>query len=219
MAETSTLVPVARKRRTYQWMIPTGLVLLSLVPVIAGAMRVSSLALGVETTPDNARFTGMPLPVIIHIISATIYCLLGAFQFQPSFRRRVPRWHRVSGRILVPMGITAAASGLWMTTFYALPAHDYGALPAARWIFGLGMIASILLALRAVLRRDFSTHRAWMMRGYAIGIGAGTQLFTFLAWLLIAGAAADATKPVPMIAGWVINLVIAEWIIRRRPTS
>ena len=120
----------------------------------------------------------MPIPVVIHIISATTYCLLGAFQFHPGIRRRHPRYHRISGRILIPMGIAAALSGLWMTTFYALPATDYGWLPLIRWVFGVGMIASIVLAFVAVRRRDFSTHRAWMIRGYAIGIAAGTQVFT-----------------------------------------
>jgi uncharacterized membrane protein len=208
----------ARVRRP-DWLIPVGLILLSLIPVLAGAARLNSLSTGAEITPDNARFFGMPVPVIVHIISATIYCLLGAFQFHPGLRRTRPRWHRYSGRILVPLGIAAALSGLWMTQFYALPAHDYGALPLARWVFGLGMVLSIVLGFLAVRRRDFSTHRAWMIRAYAIGVGAGTQVLTTLVWLLIAGAAADSTKPVPMIAGWVVNLLVAEWAIRRRHTS
>ena len=29
--------------------------------------------------------------------------------------------------------------------------------------------------------RAFDLHRRWMMRGYAIGLGAGTQVFTLLA--------------------------------------
>jgi uncharacterized membrane protein len=218
MTKTVETPRPARVRRP-DWLIPAGLIVLSLVPVLAGAARLTELSTGEEITPDNARFFGMPVPVIVHIISATIYCLLGAFQFHPGLRRTRPRWHRVSGRILAPLGIAAALSGLWMTQFYALPAHDYGALPFARWVFGLGMVLSIVLGFVAVRRREFSTHRAWMIRAYAIGIGAGTQVLTAIVWLVVAGASADSTKPVPMIAGWVINLLVAEWIIRRRPTS
>ena len=55
-----------------------------------------------------------------------------------------------------------------------------------------------------------------MIRGYAIGIGAGTQVFTALAWFIVTGGAnADPTTTVGlMTAGWVINLAIAELGIR-----
>jgi uncharacterized membrane protein len=190
-------------------------VLLSLIPVLAGALRITELASTPPVTPENARFVGMPIPVVIHVVSATIFCLVGAFQFQPGIRRRHPRYHRVAGRVLAPLGIAAAASGLWMTTFYALPATDYGWLPLIRWVFGLGMIASIVLAFVAVRRRDFSTHRAWMMRGYAIGIAAGTQAFTTLPWALITGELDTTARTITMTAGWVLNLAVAEWFIRR----
>jgi len=217
-ASVTTSAPSRARRR--DWLIPLGLILLSLIPVIAGASRVTSLAIGVETTPENARFVGMPIPVIVHVVGSTVYCLLGAFQFHPGVRGRFPRWHRVAGRILVPMGLASALSGLWMTQFYALPPHDYGLLPLARWVFGIGMTAALLLGLAAALRRDFTAHRAWMIRAYAIALGAGTQAITMLAWLAIAGeSGAESTKAVPMIAGWVVNLAVAEWIIRRRRTS
>jgi hypothetical protein len=34
---------------------------------------------------------------------------------------------------------------------------------------------------------------------------------------LIVGEVASTTTTVPLIGGWVVNLLIAEWIIRRRP--
>lgn len=213
---TETLV-ATKSKTNRDWMIPAGLILLVLVPVIAGVSRMLWFATGAEQTPENARFAMLPAPVIIHIISATFYCVVGAFQFHPGLRRRRPRWHRIAGRILVPMGIAAPLSGLWMNAVYALPADSYGPLWVARWVFGLGMVASIVIAFRAVLRRDFATHRAWMIRGYAIGIAAGTQVFTSLIWFLIVGDMASTTTTVPLIGGWVVNLLVAEWIIRRRP--
>lgn len=209
--------PVRRRSRT-DWLIPTAFIVLCLVPIIAGAFRLTSLASGAPATPDNERFVSMPLPVIVHIISVTVYCILGAFQFHPSLRRRRPRWHRIAGRVLVPMGIAAALSGLWMNMFYALPNDSYGPLWVGRWIFGLGMVACIVLGFAAVLRRDFPHHRAWMIRGYAIGIAAGTQVFTSLIWFIIVGEQAENTTSVPLLGGWIVNLVVAEVIIRRKPT-
>ena len=55
-----------------------------------------------------------------------------------------------------------------------------------------------------------------MTRAYAIGLGAGTQVFTFLPWTLFFGRPDQAMHAVLMGAGWVINLAVAEVVIRRR---
>jgi len=199
------------------WPVPTGLLLLSAVPIIAGASRVAELAGGAEVTQDNARFFDMPVPVLVHIFGASIYCLLGAFQFAARFRRRHPRWHRVAGRILVPCGLAVALSGLWMTVFYRLPASDNQLLEVFRLGFGSAMLGSLVLGFVAIRRRDFVGHRAWMIRGYAIAMGAGTQVFTHLPWLLLVGQPSGYPRAMMMFAGWAINLAVAEWVIRRRP--
>jgi hypothetical protein len=86
-------------------------------------------------------------------------------------------------------------------------------------VFGIAMLASLLFGLAAIRRRDFSQHRAWMLRGYAIGLGAGTQVLTNLPWFVLAGEPGVQTRAVLMGAGWVINLVVAEWIIRTWPIA
>jgi len=140
--------------------------------------------------------------------------VLGALQFAPSLRRR--RWHRIAGRILVPAGLLSAMSALWMTLFYDLPAINGVALLVMRLVFGAAMAAGIVVAFVAIRRGDIRTHSAWMTRAYAIGLGAGTQVFTFLPWTLLFGAPDEATHAVLMGAGWVINLAVAEVVIRRR---
>lgn len=202
---------------TVKWKGPTGLVLLSLVPSIAGAVRVTELASGAAVTPGNARFFDMPLPVLLHIPSALVFCLLGAFQFSRGFRRARPGCHRVAGRVLVPCGLVAALSGIWMTLFYDLPARDGDLLGAFRVLFGSAMAAFLVLGLVAALRRDFARHRAWMMRGYAIGMGAGTQAVTGSIGFLL-GTSSQLHWALLLGAGWVINLAVAERIIRRGRT-
>jgi hypothetical protein len=85
-----------------------------------------------------------------------------------------------------------------------------------RLVFGSAMVLSIVLGVAAIRRRDVVRHGAWMMRGYAIGLGAGTQVLTHVPWLLIFGAPGELPRALLMGAGWVINLVVAEWIIRKR---
>ena len=166
-------------RRT-DWLVPATLIVLSLVPATFGTIRLAQLAGGAEVTAANARFFAQPLPVVLHILAVIPYSLLGAFQFAPSFRRRRRGWHRAAGKVLAVCGLVAALTGLWMAHFYPWPDGDGAVLYVERLVFGSAMLASIVLALRAIRRRDFVTHGAWMTRAYAIGMGAATQVLTHL---------------------------------------
>lgn len=197
--------------------VPAALIALAAIPVLAGVIRVTELAVGAEITPDNERFFASPAPVVVHVVSAVGYCLLGAFQFAPGFRRRRPGWHRRAGRLLVPLGFGVALSGLWMTVFYPKPPGDGELVTAFRLLFGSGMAVAILLGFAAIRRRDIAGHRAWMTRGYAIALGAGTQVFTLAPLMAVAEEPAETPRALLMAAAWVINLAVAEWFIRRRP--
>ena len=201
-----------------EWLIPVGLIMLSAIPLISGALHMVELATGAEIIPNYERPSVSPLPAILHVISVTLYSILGAFQFVPGFRRRRPDWHRIAGRILIPSGLIAALSGLWMTHFYPFPDNDGEILYGIRLLFGSAMFLSIVLGVAAIRRWDIVQHRAWMIRGYAIGLGAGTQTLTQLSWVLIFGMPGELPRALLMGASWVINLAVAEWIIRKRLT-
>ncbi|WP_219467143.1 DUF2306 domain-containing protein [Nonomuraea rhizosphaerae] len=196
------------------WLVPAGLVLLSVVPVAAGAIRLNELTGGADVTPANARFFAMPAPVVVHIVTVSVFSVLGAFQFAPRFRRRKPGWHRAAGRVLVVSGLGAGLSGLWMTVFYPLAEGEHVLLTGLRLVFGTAMVASIARAFVAIRRQDVARHRAWMTRGYAIGIGAGTQAVFLGVGLSILGTSSGIVRALLMGAAWVINLAVAEWRIR-----
>ncbi len=187
--------------------LPAGLMLLGLVPVLAGAFRMTELATNPAGAPS--RFAGDPLPVVLHAAAAIVYTLLGAFQFAPRLRRRRPRWHRLAGRVLVPSGLVVALTGVWMVFSYGLFAVDGALLAGFRLVFGLAMAVSITLGLGAVLRRDFTSHRAWMMRGYALGLGAGTQAVVMTAWTVTVGSLDELPRALLHLTGWVVNLAVA----------
>lgn len=202
------------KRGQSGWFAPSGLILLSLFPVVGGGARLIELMGGAEITPQNERFFESPVPITLHIVSVTVYSLLGAFQFVPSLRGGA--WHRIAGRVLVPAGLLAAFSGLWLANVYFL-AIDGFLLLAVRLIIGLSMVVSIALGLFYVLRmRDFLRHSAWMTRAYAIGAAAGIEA------LLIIGPEVSSNPPdstaqiVFTASAWVINLGVAEYVIHRR---
>lgn len=198
------------------WWIPAGLIALALIPVAAGTVRVVTLAGDPVVTPENARFVADPVPVVLHIVAVIVYCVLGAFQFSPGIRRNYPRWHRISGRVLVPFGLVAALSGIWMAAAYAIVPADTLLLHIFRLLAGGGMAVALVLGFAAIRERDVETHQAWMRRAYAIGLGAGTQAFTLMVPIVILGEIDDTTRTLMMGLGWVINLAVAEWLIYRR---
>lgn len=196
-----------------------GLLILSAIPLGAGVYRLTELIGGADITPANARFFGAPLPVVLHIIGAAFYAILGAFQFAPRFRQRRPGWHRAAGRLLVPCGLLVGLSGLWMTIFYPGANGTSALLYVLRLLFGSAMVVSIVLGLIAIRQGNVKRHRAWMTRGYALGLGAGTQVLTLAAGEMVFGPPNDLGRALLMGAAWMINLVVAEWTIRKRTVS
>jgi uncharacterized membrane protein len=198
-----------------EWFVVIMLVLLSLVPAVAGVGRLGELAGRAEVTEANARFFAAPFPVVLHIASVIPFSILGAFQFAPSLRSRSRGWHRRARQCLVLCGLVAALTGLWMAHFYPWPEGDGVMLYRLRLLFGVGMTTSIVLAVGAIRRRDFASHGRWMTRAYAIGMGAGTQVVTHLPWFMFMGTPGESSRTALMGAGWVINIAIAEWSIRK----
>jgi uncharacterized membrane protein len=196
-------------------LVPALLVLLSLVPATFGTIRLAQLAGGATVTPENARFFAQPLPVVLHVLAVIPYSIVGAFQFAPAFRRRHRAWHRAAGKVLAALGLVAALSGLWMAHFYPWPEGDGYALYVIRLVFGSAMFASLVLAIQAIRRRDYAAHGRWMTRAYAIGMGAATQVLTHLPWFILVGKPGESARAVLMGAGWVINVIVAEWAIRQ----
>lgn len=199
------------------WKPLGSLLMLSLVPVIAGVVRVSGLTSGGAVTPDNARFVALPAPVVLHIVCASLFCVLGAFQFDAALRQCAPRLHRIAGRVVAPSGIVAAMTGVWMAAASAMPAALQGhLLYGVRLVVGVSMALAIVLSVAAVLQGRIAQHEAWMVRAYALGQGAGTQVLILLPVTLVFGAPTFFVRDVLMASAWALNVAFAEWIIRRR---
>lgn len=200
--------------------VPALLITLSLVPALGAIVRLVSLSGDARLTPENARFVAAPIPILIHVLAATSYCLLGAFQFSRGLRRRWPRLHRRAGRLLALCGLLAGVTGVWMTASYPIPTSQQG--PILYWVrlaVGSAMVASIMIAWWSILRRQVARHEAFMVRAYALGQGAGTQVLVLLPWMLISGESGGLTRDLLMTLAWTINVVFAEVVIRLRRAS
>lgn len=202
-------------RRRPGWLIPVALLALGTVPVIAGSLRLIGLAGGAQVLPTDARYTATPGPVVLHIVAATMFATLGAFQFSAPIRRRRPAWHRAAGRLVVAAGLAVALSALWLNQFYPRAGATREVLYPMRLVFGVAMLITISLGLRAIRRRDIASHQAWMIRSYAIGLVAGTQVFTLGIGGYVVGSGPLSTALL-MGAAWAINLTVGERAICAR---
>jgi uncharacterized membrane protein len=207
--------PTPRQFRRRSWPAPAAMLLLSLIPLLAGTFRVIQLLGGPELIPADERFASFPLPLVVHIVGAAMFLVVGAFQLVPRFRRRHPRWHRRAGRVLAVAGLLVACSALWMTLFYAEKPGTGVLLYLLRLVFASAMIGCLVLGVTTIRHGDVAGHRAWMIRAYAIGLAAGTQAVTGGIGQAVFGHGV-VQGDLAMGSAWVINLAVAEWVIRHQ---
>jgi uncharacterized membrane protein len=200
-------------RHTGGW-LPFVLIALVAIPGAGGAARLVELSGGRTTLPAKPHVTESPLPLIIHIVAALTFAILGAFQFWPPPRSRRSGWHPVSGRLVVALGLVVALTALWLNEITPRSTGAAQLLYLFRLAAGSGMAIGTILGVTTIRRGDVAGHRAWMIRAYALAFGAATHVFTIGIGQAIFGDS-ELTNALMQGAGWLINLAIAERAIRR----
>lgn len=203
---------------------PWGVRLLLLASAVAVAALVPPYLLGGSTLVTR---TGLFHTVLVtHVVTAGTAILLGGLQLVPRIRAR-REMHRWTGRAFLGLG-TAAFVGT------GLPLALTAETPFAR----VGLTVPVLLwpvlavaGWRAIRRRDVAAHRAWMSRLYAVTFFAITArlvvpllLLAQLPWIITTydgnvARVVERTVPVGQWLGWIIDLAVAEWLLRRRGSS
>jgi uncharacterized membrane protein YozB (DUF420 family) len=196
------------------WAVPAALFALSVIPLTAGTLRLLERLGGPAVMPEDPRFSSFPVVLTLHLFASAAFALLGAFQMSRGLRRRHPAWHRGAGRVAAIAGLAVVATALWVTLVYSPQPGTGDLLYVVRLVVAPAVAAFLVLGFAAIRRRDITAHRAWMIRAYAVGLGAGTQVFTEGFGEVLLGHG-DLTGDLLKTAGWVINLAVAEWVIRR----
>jgi uncharacterized membrane protein len=222
------------------WRLLAALLALTLVPLLAGVARLLQIACATEISATEAmaaaRFLHAPIPVTLHILAASLFAVGGAWQLwrvvcRSPFRRELMAaddrqgnpgvvngrepGHRQLGCWLWLAGIFTALSGIWMTLFYPLHGYDGYFLQLARLLVGTFMLLALLMAIIRMAQGLFLSHGGWMLRAWALAMGAGTQVLTHIPWMLLPSIRGENTRAVLMISGWLINWLVAECVIHR----
>ncbi len=150
----------------------------------------------------------------IHVYASMWVLLAGFTQFSGTLQRNYPRLHRGMGYVYITdVLIITGPAGLLMG-FYAnggLSSRIAFVLLAVLWIYFTAM------ALVKAKQKDFTAHRNFMIRSYALTLSA----ITLRAWKY---AITNTVELPPMDVyrvvawlGWGLNLIVAEWMIIRKP--
>lgn len=192
------------------WRTPLLLLLLGFVPILASVDRAVTFGSG------TARFASNPVPIVVHAWAGVLFALLGALQFSSELRRRWPRWHRGAGVVSSLATLALALTGVWMVVGTDIPPSLQGpVLAAVRLLVAALTVFAVLRGWLAAVQHDFVTHQSWMTRAWALGLGAGTQVVVMLPLALAGRPPLGLPRDLAMTAAWVINWVVAEWLLRR----
>lgn len=192
-----------------QWLGAAGWSLFALLSFLIAAHGLSYF-FGAEAPPpviDNG--VGMEV-LMVHAGVAGIALLLGPLQFITAMRRRAPIAHRWTGRIYMIACIVGGIAGAVL----ALGASSGPIAVSGFFFLAVFWLATSIIGWRAVLRRDFVSHKNWMIRSFALTFAAVTlRLYLLPAVLMDMGQAYQYIA----WAAWVPNLVIVEtWIAKRK---
>jgi hypothetical protein len=198
-----------------------GVWLMFIVAVIFGAVLVFPYLL-LNITDSRLSVSGEAhyTVLVMHIFTAFVALVLGPLQFIPAIRSRRPI-HRTIGRLYLFAGVLpSAVAAVPVALLSGRLLTQVGlTIPAVLWLVTGG------LAYRAARRHDYTQHRYWMMRNYALTFLAVTSRILVPLLLLaqtpfVSGAGsigdrAPAMIPVGQALGWIVNLIAAEILVRR----
>jgi len=150
----------------------------------------------------------MPGLMALHAALGGVALLVGAFQFSRGLRMSRPRFHRWLGIIYIACVLPSAVAGIVL-----LPRTLAFGTGFATAIWGGLWLSVTALAVIALIRRDFASHRAWMMRSYALTCTAIT-IRLFLKAFEVAGLPPDTVYALSWVCAITANVALAEWLIR-----
>lgn len=167
---------------TPRW-VWTVVLLLTLIGLAAATRRAVVLihptptAVAAPNVPRNPAaqldggFLQHNLRTFAHIVPAAIYLLLLPLQFIRRIRTRYPHFHRWNGRVLVVLGIVVAISALALSRTNSIGGINE---EAATTLYATLLLWFLVAGFRSARRRDFTTHRQWMLRAYGVTLGIAT---------------------------------------------
>jgi len=181
--------------------------------IILAVVQVVQIPLGALPV-DSQRLGAAPVWHFLHVLGGATFGILGPIQFGRALMPRFGLLHRIVGRVFVAAGALISLSSLGL--LWRFPDTNSVAISSGRLLFGIGLGVALAIAMQAIFKRDFTRHRNWMIRAYAIGIGATAVTMVFFPIFLIAGEPPRGlASDIAFLGAWTACVVFAEGLVRR----
>lgn len=223
LAVQSPVRHVLTRRLSWMWVVLSSVTIAAVFVGQYGQGTLNQLAHQQVGLAPAYGFQAWPvqLAFYLHIGFGGLALVLGPWQFARWLRERFPMVHRTIGRCYVISVGLATLGALVMSPFNSVGIPGFfGFAPlAVLWALTTGQ------AYRAARNGDFRSHQAWMIRSFSLTYAAVTLRLWLGALILVqipfmapgtfTHVFAQAYAGLPYL-GWIPNLVVAEFIVRRR---
>ncbi|MBC8024909.1 MAG: DUF2306 domain-containing protein [Steroidobacteraceae bacterium] len=116
-----------------------------------------------------------------HLALAFVVLVCGPLQFSRALRTRLPRLHRMNGRVYILTAMITSLAGVYMIATRGTVGD--GSLHMATSFNALLILSFAALAWRSALQRDFEMHRVWVMRLWLAVGGVWFFRVGFMFWV------------------------------------
>ncbi|WP_147105307.1 DUF2306 domain-containing protein [Tateyamaria sp. syn59] len=189
-------------------------------------------ATGLSGNPSAIEMlTGPTASVMIlfsHMVLGALVTVLAVVQLAGPIRKRWPRVHRMSGRV---MAILALLTGLGGLAYIAASGTIGGPLMSVAFAgYGLLMVVAAVQTPRFAMARDYDRHRRWGLRLIVLGLGSWLYRLHYGLWYgttcslsdTLCGIAAEPDfsglfDQINLFAFYLPYLLVLEWYLRRTP--
>jgi uncharacterized membrane protein len=149
----------------------------------------------------------------LHIAASPFILLAGVVQFNNYFLKKHKKFHRTIGKAYVLLILLVSAPSGFIMAVYAnggiLAKSSFLIISVLWWYF-------TWKSYDEIKNKNIAAHRNFMIRSYALTLSAITlRIYTFTIPQLVHIPGKELYILVSWLS-WVPNLLIAEWIVRRK---
>lgn len=168
--------------------------------------------LQIKQTEVNVIKSYLPI-FYIHVYSAIFVLFAGLTQFSSKIQTSYKKVHKFSGYFYAgAVLLFAAPSGMFIGCF----ANGGTTAKVSFVLLGILWFYFTLKAIILILKGDVINHKKYMWRSFALTCSAITlRLWKVILVYLFHPAPMDVYQIIAWL-GWIPNLLIAEWLIRKK---